>query len=201
MYAIFKNDTSIILTDDGNILSEDNCFLWNDFNRLEEINNLISKSMTTVYLFHKNLEFMWCSFQKLYQVIEAGGGIVTNQKDNVLFIFRHDKWDLPKGKIEKGETKESASVREVEEECGLKNVDLLGYFKTTYHIYEERGVEILKVSYWHHMYSEELILIPQLEEGITDVAWVDQKDIPKLMQNTYPNIVFLMEMYAMKNQQ
>ncbi len=201
MYTIFKNDTSIILTDDRNILSLNNCFLWSDFNQKDELNALLSKSKATYYMYADDLDLMWTDFKNMYRIIEAGGGIVSNDKDDILFIFRHGKWDLPKGKIEEDETREAASVREVEEECGLQNVELLSYFNTSYHIYEEGDEEILKVSYWYRMYSEELDLIPQIEEGITDLAWVDKKDIPEILRNSYSNIVMLLEMYTSGEQQ
>jgi len=201
MYTIFKNDTSIILTDDRKVLAKDNCFLWIDFNQKHALNELIFQSNAQLYLYDADLKNMWTSFKNLFKVIEASGGIVKNDKDHILFIFRHGKWDLPKGKIELDESREEAGIREVEEECGLHEIKLLNYFETSYHIYKEQEEEILKVSYWYQMYSEETLLIPQTEEGITDLAWVSQTEIPILLQNTYPNIALLIGQYSFNSQQ
>ncbi len=195
MYTIFKNDISIILTDKRNMLSDDNCYLWIDFNRIEAVNELIFKSEARLYLFDSDLESMWGSFQEMFKVIKASGGIVKNDSDEVLFIFRHDKWDLPKGKIELNESKEEAAIREVEEECGFKNLRLVDYIGTTYHIYTENMEDVLKVSYWYEMYSNDTMLAPQIEEGITDLAWVPKSEVSSVFQNTYPNIALLVGMY------
>ena len=59
-------------------------------------------------------------FQATFKVIEAAGGMVQNEPNEILFIFRHDKWDLPKGKIEEEKAKKWLALREVKEECGIR---------------------------------------------------------------------------------
>jgi ADP-ribose pyrophosphatase YjhB (NUDIX family) len=54
-----------------------------------------------------------------YDFVEAAGGIVK-RKNNFLFIERHGLWDIPKGKMEKGEKPAETAVREIEEECGIQ---------------------------------------------------------------------------------
>jgi len=195
MYTIFKNDTSIILTDDRNIIGKQNCYLWIDFNQKATLDKLISENFPKIYLYDPDLGDMWHSFKMLFKVIEASGGIVKNKSDEVLFIFRNDKWDLPKGKIELNESKEEAGIREVKEECGFKDIHLLDYIGATYHIYSEKKEDVLKISYWFKMYSDDTLLLPQIEEGITDLLWVSRADIARQLQNTYPNIALLIAMY------
>lgn len=195
MYTIFKNDTSIILTDDRKILGAQNCYLWTDYNQKEALNKLASGHLSKLYLYDADLGGMWNSFKKMFKVIEASGGIVNNQSGEILFIYRHDKWDLPKGKIELNETREAAGIREVKEECGFNKINLLDYFDTTYHIYEEKEEDVLKISYWYRMYSNDNNLIPQVEEGITDLTWVSQVEVSKQLVNTYPNIALLVGRY------
>ena len=195
MYTIFKNDSSIILTDDRNILGTENCYLWIDFNQKEALNKLLSEDLPKLYLYHADLGAMCNSFKENFKVIEASGGIVNNESGQILFIFRNEKWDLPKGKIELDESREEAGLREVEEECGFKEIKLLDYFDTTYHIYSENNEEILKVSFWYRMYSNDLQLAPQTEEGITDLMWVSRADVSKQLDNTYPNIALLVGRY------
>src|SRR5438552_3294293 len=70
-------------------------------------------------ILHSNLEHLKKEFFKHFTLIAAAGGVVQNEQQDLLFIFRLQKWDLPKGKIEPKETPEMAAVREVEEETGI----------------------------------------------------------------------------------
>jgi 8-oxo-dGTP pyrophosphatase MutT (NUDIX family) len=127
-------------------------------------------------------------------LIEAAGGLVTNQNGQHLFIYRNDKWDLPKGKIEKKEKTKIAAVREVEEECGIK-VNKLEYgICKTYHTYIYKGEVVLKKTYWFKMrYKGNAKLVPQLEEGITDVRWFKDEQVPTIINNTFPSIIDVLE--------
>ncbi len=123
------------------------------------------------------------------RVIKAAGGLVSNEEMHYLFIFRNGKWDLPKGKLDRGETNREAAVREVEEECGIHINSLKGKIGNTYHIYEMNNELILKKTFWYRMKAvKQNILIPQLEEGITDVRWLAPGDFMMIRQNTYPLI-------------
>ena len=138
---------------------------------------------------HTDLEQLKAVFFKNFKVIEAAGGIVQNDKKEILFIHRLGKWDLPKGKIEKGEKEEEAAVREVEEETGVKNLHLKKKVGETYHVYDEFGKHFLKISHWYHMICpSKQDLKPQAEEHITDIKWVKTKDIKDPVANTYPSI-------------
>ncbi len=195
MYTIFKNDTSIILTDKGNNPESAYHFLWKDMKEGDTLNKLFSLSYPKIYLQDVDLEGMWKEFRQNFKIIEASGGIVRNGLGQILFIFRNGIWDLPKGKIEVGESRETAALREVNEECGFTRLSLGNFIGTTYHIYNEIESEVLKVSYWYEMSSDQKELTPQLEEGITALKWVGLNDLDLIIDNTYPNIILLLEMY------
>jgi len=121
-------------------------------------------------------------------VISAAGGLVVNPKKEILFIFRNGIWDLPKGWIEKGETIESTATREVEEECGVFNLKIIKPLATTYHIYYQEGMN-LKKTYWFLMSSDSnKELVPQIEEGITEVVFKNERDTEEALKNSYGNI-------------
>jgi 8-oxo-dGTP pyrophosphatase MutT (NUDIX family) len=123
-------------------------------------------------------------------LIEAAGGLVKNDKGNYLFIFRNGKWDLPKGKLEKGEKPKESAVREVEEECGIPIEKCGKKLVNTYHVYTIKGEVVLKKTYWYKMkYKGKAKLKPQIEEGITDVRWMGRKDIDLVAGNTFPSIM------------
>ncbi|MDB5010934.1 MAG: hypothetical protein JWQ06_1723 [Mucilaginibacter sp.] len=123
-------------------------------------------------------------------LIEAAGGIVKNEAGEYLFIYRNDKWDLPKGKIEKGERVKQAAVREVEEECGIMVNELGKKVCKTYHAYISREEVVLKKTHWFKMKSNDKSkLKPQKEEGITDARWFKKKKINTITENTFPSIM------------
>lgn len=131
----------------------------------------------------------WERFCSLFQLIEAAGGVVLNSAQEWLFIHRLGRWDLPKGKLEKGEQPEQAAVREVSEECGIPEPELLSPIVETYHTYRLNGELILKRTYWYLMRStEQAKLVPQTEEGITDVRWVNHYQVALLAEDSYGSI-------------
>ena len=128
---------------------------------------------------------------KKYTRIQAGGGYVENNQNEILFIYRLKKWDLPKGKIDSNESSIDAAIREVEEETHVKaSVSDKTPFKT-YHIYYEKKIPawVLKETFWYKMKSDfSGMLIPQENENITDVKWVKENELKQLLLNTYPSI-------------
>ena len=127
---------------------------------------------------------------KSIPLIEAAGGLVMNENSDYLFIYRNNKWDLPKGKIEKKEGIKEAAVREVEEECGIKVSKLEDKICNTYHIYTFKGELVIKKTYWFNMKCKgEPKLKPQKEEGITDAKWYKKSAISGIIANTYPSIM------------
>ncbi|HQY11658.1 MAG TPA: NUDIX domain-containing protein [Ferruginibacter sp.] len=140
-------------------------------------------------IWHPQLEALKKAFFKNFTVIEAAGGIVQNDKKELLFILRLGKWDLPKGKMEKKEKPEDCALREVTEETGVKDLTLRKKVGETYHVYDEFGKHFLKISHWFYITcSSNQQLTPQTEEHITEIKWVTTRDIKEPIKNTYPSI-------------
>jgi len=140
--------------------------------------------------YHPDLGELKKAFYKKFTIVIAAGGLVLNEKKKILMIFRRGKWDLPKGKLDKGETLEECAVREVEEETGLQQVKLLSPLVITYHTYHEGARFILKESHWYNMkVSGEQKLVPQTEEGIHEIKWVTNKEAQNLFQECYPSVI------------
>lgn len=138
-------------------------------------------------------ERAWDEFSSVFYPINAAGGRVHNSKDEVLFIFRSGKWDLPKGKIEEGEEVRDAAIREVEEECGISGLSIKHELPSTFHVYTQDGKEILKRTYWFEMFSDDVRpLVPQEEEGITEVKWMGPQGVKNALLNTYDSIIEVM---------
>ncbi|HWZ13784.1 MAG TPA: NUDIX domain-containing protein [Mucilaginibacter sp.] len=123
-------------------------------------------------------------------LIEAAGGLVINENNEYLFIYRNKKWDIPKGKIEAGEGIREAALREVEEECGIKISSVGDRICKTYHVYIYKGEVVLKKTYWFEMRCKgRKKLKPQKEEGITAARWFQKDHIAPIVKNTYPSIM------------
>ena len=143
--------------------------------------------MATIY--GRKPEEILIKLQDYYRLIEAAGGLVQNEKGEYLFILRLGKWDLPKGKAEKGETHLQNALREVKEETGLQNLETLESMPSSFHMYHLKGHVVLKRTHWFKMKvkgSDKLI--PQLEENIELAEWIAPTDLKKVLDNTYASI-------------
>ena len=132
------------------------------------------------------------------KTIIAAGGLVFNEQNELLMIFRRGKWDLPKGKLDAGETVEACAVREVQEETGLITIELENLIGKTYHEYFDKWVNenVVKESWWYKMKSSvNEKLIPQVEEDIELIEWVDKKNFKKYLDNSYRNISEIVNKY------
>ncbi|MEK7226221.1 MAG: NUDIX domain-containing protein [Bacteroidota bacterium] len=139
--------------------------------------------------YHSSLEELKRAFFKKFTFIQAAGGLVLNEKNEMLMIFRRGKWDLPKGKLDKGESLEECAVREVEEETGLQKVELLSPLIITYHIYHEGARFMLKESHWYSMKVKgDQKLVPQTTEDIHEIKWVTGKAAEKFFPDCFPSV-------------
>ena len=157
----------------------------------EDWENIISNLETedVSILIIGNTETNWLQFSANYLLVEAAGGLVQNEQGHWLFIYRNGVWDLPKGKLEKGERIEECAVREVAEECGIEEPIIVRPLSTTYHTYTLKGKRILKPTYWFLMKSADSSeLAPQTEEGITEVKWVSTEDALELATDSFGSI-------------
>ena len=192
MYQVFYKKKIILLTDVLEEGKDFKSFPIKDVKFKKVIKLLNKKNTNSVHLFHKNKDKLLKYFFKLIPTVIAAGGKITNSKSETLFIYRNDKWDLPKGKAEKNEQLPQTALREVKEETGIKKVSINKPLDITYHIFRRNNEYRLKVTYWFDMFSDyEGIFFPQLDEGITDVKWVKKDDLEEIKINSYPNIRLL----------
>jgi 8-oxo-dGTP pyrophosphatase MutT (NUDIX family) len=203
MYKIFINNTPLYLMESKAVSSDwknqsksivmpyiDRKSLFWYIDKLEK-----NSDMNYILLHTKDLDKLWADFKSIYKIIPAAGGVVENAEGNILLIFRRDFWDLPKGKIDKGETQEHAAVREVQEETGIQQLDLLNPIQTTYHTYTQKEKRILKETFWYRMKTQESTLIPQTEEDIEQAIWVDLKTFITPELPIYKNILEVLKKY------
>jgi 8-oxo-dGTP pyrophosphatase MutT (NUDIX family) len=151
-------------------------------------------SLERVEFVADDVEALWIRFCMSYNEVLAAGCVVENRSGQQLWIERNGRWDLPKGKVEPGESIESAAIREVEEETGIGQLSLVESLGPTYHTYEMNGVACLKTTFWFKAFhdGEDTAGAPQAEEGITQVAWLPPETPPEVLKATFPSLRVLL---------
>lgn len=140
------------------------------------------------------------NFKSLFKIVEASGGVVQNEFGEILFIYRRGYWDLPKGKLDNGETKKCAAIREVEEETGVKNIELGKKVLVTKHMFRTRsGKRAIKKSHWYKMSAHKQKLIPQLEEDILKAEWLSIEEALAKPEAMYRSIEDVINAYVESN--
>lgn len=161
----------------------------------EELKPLLDKVEldNPLYILCRDVKQAFKTYFKNYKKIKAAGGIVC-RKEKYLIIKRNGLWDIPKGRIEKGEDRELAAIREIEEECGIEGPKIESFITKTYHIFKYKGVDAIKTTFWYSLnYDGPKETLPQRLEGITKAKWVSYDRLLGLRGNTYGSINQLLD--------
>jgi 8-oxo-dGTP pyrophosphatase MutT (NUDIX family) len=196
MYKIFINDKPFIIADSVFI---DNSFPTHSFEEDlfdTKIFEALEKNFKGIVFNCNDVEKAFQKFSKHFKLIEAAGGLVFNNKNELLFIERLGVWDLPKGKIDSGETPAITAIREVEEECGINGLTIENFICESYHLYFFKEKNVLKRTYWYKMKSTFIgELVPQIEENITKVEWMNFSKSQINSLKTYESIKVVLIKY------
>lgn len=207
MHKIFINSVPVFLNN-AEILSlpqQRRDILQVTYKSKQELKDIIlyieenTASLSEVHIWNQDLKQLQFDFLSNYHSIIAAGGVVFNPGKQILLIYRKERWDLPKGKVEPQEPIETAALREVAEETGASDAVILNPLiipsnkaNVTYHTYyDNRRNRIFKTTHWFKMSCTQCNnLQPQQEEGITAVEWVAPENLHEgdYLQNTYASI-------------
>ncbi len=199
IYNIYFNHRQICITDQdkGNDQkSEVEFMICKNTKSFDKVYNefIINPEIDIINILSPNPDTLFSHLKKKYKTIKAAGGTVINKKGELLIIKRNGIWDLPKGKIEPGETKKQAAIREVQEECGIDDLKIISKIAKTYHTYHFKDQDILKTTHWYKMsYIGNKLPIPQTEEGISEIRWITNREIDQILENTYNNLIKVFE--------
>ena len=191
-YKIFINNSLIFFGKKEGVPPHN--LVWSDFQYIkkEQIKELVNKIESFQELGHtfideEDIEVAFHLFAGYFKVLQAAGGLVLNNQDQILMIHRFGHWDFPKGKVEKGEAIDTAAVREVEEETGAQDLTIIKQLPTVYHIYDYFDRWILKETIWYLMNTDyKATLVPQLEEDIIAAKWVPIDFLGEYINQSYP---------------
>ncbi len=190
MYKVFINEKMLELSGTKSEIWEN--LLYESSMTLEmAMDKLLHTASTGVCVYSKDPEIMFQTLESLLHPIHAGGGVVLNSEEKILFIHRQGIWDLPKGKAEKDEDIAETAVREVEEECGISPLDITHNLAPTFHVFKDKKLGyVLKCTHWFIMkYAGNVAPTPQLEEGITAAEWKDWEQVDsEVIPHTFQNI-------------
>lgn len=192
MYTIYFENRKISIYSQDNVPKNtpNSVILFsNEQNPLSGMSQFLeSKTMDELIIGCEQPKKIYTSICQQYDEINAAGGIIENEEDEVLMIFRNGKWDLPKGKQEEGEDIKMTARREVEEECGIRIRRFGKKVCVTDHTYELNGKKMLKHTYWYKMKTKKCLAFPQTEENITEVVWVKKENLSSFAVDSYPSI-------------
>lgn len=152
-----------------------------------------SRFDTGVFLYH-NLNDLLDAFKKQLNVVVAAGGLVHTPENDLLLILRQRRWDLPKGKLDEGESLEECALREIEEETGGTGLTIEQPLQVTYHTYHQNGKNNLKESHWFLIKAaEKTPLKPQTEEDIEQCVWVPVSEVQPYIDGAFPTIAAVLK--------
>ncbi len=195
MYKVFFNNRTILLTDKLPDIQKTENEYFCTFNDVNDLKPQLSKyldqdSEGDLYIYHDDEDKIYHDFTSCFRVIKASGGLVKDRRKNKLIIFRKGKWDLPKGKAEGDEKPEETALREVREECGLKQIEITRFLATTYHIYFLNNEPVLKKTDWFEMkYLGKKSPVPSNKENISKIIWLPDDKLDEIYNNTYPSVI------------
>jgi len=198
-YKIFMNAVEVILTSSAMIklanLESPGTLLYHYNGIRKDLLKIIDflegqKFIDKCYIYAESFVELKQDFLSYFTEIEAGGGLVRNDKGEYLLIYRRGSWDLPKGKIESGESKKGGSIREIEEETGVNQLRIIHKIGVTRHTYRNgQGKRLIKKSHWYLMETKKQKLIPQVTEDIEKAVWMQMESFFKKHRQVYPNII------------
>jgi 8-oxo-dGTP pyrophosphatase MutT (NUDIX family) len=203
MYKIYINDTKIVLLPSKKISKselEDKEHLVARYNgKVSHLLSFIDMCEKTdryksVTLHSADIDKLILDFNGIFKIVEAAGGVVLNERNQILFIFRRGSWDLPKGKLESKETRRGAAKREVIEETGIENIQIGKKLLITRHIYRNKNERrCIKLTHWYLMFGKKQKLTPQKEEDIEITEWMTMEKFYSKNRSVYASIYCVLD--------
>ena len=108
---------------------------------------------------------------------EDAGAIVVNKntKEIALIKMHHNVWGFPKGGIRKGEETLEGAKREVYEETGIKNVEVLKEFPPYQRANSYRQDQLINIKMY--LFETDQTELGQIEYDIAEVKWFPIEDV------------------------
>ncbi|MGJ8685015.1 MAG: NUDIX hydrolase [Nonlabens sp.] len=189
MYKVFVKDVAILVTSNRDAYPDYEVFSLKDVDLLKIIKKIEKGKLKKVLLYSKSEKKLLKRLHKKLPLVKAGGGLVINSENNFLFIHRNGKWDLPKGKANRFERMKKTAKREIKEETGVKNLNIIEKLGRTYHVFNRKNGLKLKLTHWYLMETDYMgPLSPQLNEGIEKAVWLNKDVAEVALQSSYSNI-------------
>lgn len=190
MYRLFCNNRTLTANNFcEKLLSLDNKCVKNCDDLVSKINGWLNDdTVENLDLGDVDGEKLAFAIKSIFRQAPAAGGVVIIDNQFV-GIERNGIPDLPKGHIEKGESPEKAALREVEEETGITDLEIIKELPSTWHCYLLNNQWTIKKTSWFLMRTTSgMKNIPQTEEGISKVYLVDKEHVKGFENNTFASL-------------
>lgn len=174
------------------LIKEADAVLIDRLVRLMEVKKL--KKLRSLTLVTDKKQKLIDHLKDQFKIVKAAGGLVLKD-GKILMMYRLGVWDLPKGKLDKGEKVQAGALREVEEECNIQ-VEVIDKLPKTWHSYAYKGKKILKKTSWFVMNcTDDSLMKPQAEEFIEEVKWMTPEEALQVLPKAYTSIAFIVRHY------
>ena len=125
----------------------------------------------------------------------SAGGVVLNKDGKILVVSQHGtSWSLPKGHIDPGEEQMEAAIREIHEESGITQLELIkdlgSYQRYRIGVDADEDKSELKNIYIYLFKTEQDDLKP-IDPENPEAKWVDKKDVADLLTHEKDKKFFL----------
>lgn len=197
MYEVFIDQKPVVFIEKQELSTENLVEKAKNISSLDDLKPLLRKASiaSPLYLTAKNPKKAFNTFFADYKKIDAAGGIVQ-RKEKFLVIKRKGLWDIPKGRIDKGEDAETACVREIMEECGIDGHSIVHPLCETYHIMKWNGQPALKRTFWYMLtYNGPKETTPETKEDITEAKWMSREKLLGIRDKTFGSITVVLDAF------
>lgn len=198
MYKVFIDQKPVVFIEKEELSTEKLVGKAKNVSSIDDLKPLLSKASieSPVFLTSKNPKKAFKTFFNDFKKIDAAGGIVQ-RKQKFLVIKRKGLWDIPKGRIDKGEDAETACVREIMEECGIEQPSIVHSLCETYHCMKWNGQPALKRTYWYMLtYDGSKDTTPETKEDITEAKWMSREKFLDIRKKTFGSINVVLDAFV-----
>lgn len=205
-YKVFIKDKLLVFTENMNIPRKEKSAVFCHYQGMKQLlaefeHFITSKKAKVLYVYRKkNVDKLFKAFILRFKLTKAAGGVVFNKKSDILMIYRHGRWDLPKGKKNSLEKNRDTASREVMEETGIRKLKINKKLQVTYHFYRRNRKLIIKKTHWYLMQAKRAQeFVPAESEGISKVKWIPLENIKKKKKNTFRSVMEVLDRAIMEN--
>ena len=136
----------------------------------------------------------YCNIRAMKKT-QTAGGVVLNKKGLILVVSQNgNSWSLPKGHIDEGENKLQAAIREIYEESGINELELVkdlgSYERYRIGLNGEDDKSELKQIFMFLFKTNQEVLKP-IDPANPEARWIEKEKVAELLTHEKDKEFFL----------